>query len=186
MKLTPGRIFSSLLLLVGLVITWKSIQDWRYLIILVILCGLAIIWEQIYRKKPIARPAIVRAGGGSLKQLKKVIAQGANVNEVEENEGRTALMNGVLANKVENVSLLLSVGVDVNARDKYGRTALMEAAYWGNEEIVEKLLLAGADASIESNDGMTSLSFAKSNRNQKIIELLSSVSSSSKEKKNTL
>jgi len=54
-----------------------------------------------------------------------LIAQGANVNEKDNNGGVTALHIAVREGDLENVRMLLKFGAKVNARDDQGRTALM-------------------------------------------------------------
>ena len=73
---------------------------------------------------------------------------------------------------LERIESLLSIGADVNARDKHGNTALMNASYRGHLEIVKLLLFKGADINAESSPGRTSLYLAMMARNHDIIKLL--------------
>mmetsp|Transcript_21620 Transcript_21620/g.71579 ORF Transcript_21620/g.71579 Transcript_21620/m.71579 type:complete len:88 (+) Transcript_21620:482-745(+) len=58
------------------------------------------------------------------------------------------------------VELLLSEGVDVNARDKEGNTALHLAMYEQQEESCVSLIRAGASTTIKNNEGETPLALA--------------------------
>ena len=56
--------------------------------------------------------------------------------------------------------VILSRGVDVNARNQHGMTALMRAAHNGHERMVRALLEHGADPNITRNDKFTALALA--------------------------
>jgi ankyrin repeat protein len=58
---------------------------------------------------------------------------------------------------VETISLLLDLGIDVNARDDNGRTTLHRAAYDGFPAVVKILLDRGADIDARDREGATAL-----------------------------
>ena len=60
------------------------------------------------------------------------------------------------------LSLLLDVGVSVNAQNGDGFTPLHVAAMWGQEESIRLLMERGADPVISDDDEMTPLDYAKS------------------------
>ena len=68
---------------------------------------------------------------------------GADVN-LQDNYGRTALMEPSGLGYIETVRLLLEAGADVNLQDNYGWTALYHASRTGRTEIVRLLRAAGA------------------------------------------
>jgi len=61
---------------------------------------------------------------------------------------------------VNEVTAILSHGVDVNARNEHGMTALMRAARLGHAPVVRALLEHGADPNIARNDKFTALALA--------------------------
>jgi ankyrin repeat protein len=76
-------------------------------------------------------------------------------------EGETPLMTAARTGKPEAVKLLISHGVDVNAKEAtHGQTALMWAAAEGNLAVVEMLIKSGADVHATSKGGFTPMMFA--------------------------
>lgn len=80
---------------------------------------------------------------GKLKELKKLIKDGADVN-AKDNYGWTAMMMSAWNGHTECVAALISAGTDVNANDNYGNTAILLAAWDGNKDCVKLLKKAGA------------------------------------------
>ena len=64
---------------------------------------------------------------GNTERVKKLIHQGAGINQRDDN-GRTALMFAVINAHYETMKVLLEYGADVSARSSKGGTALMGAA----------------------------------------------------------
>ena len=65
----------------------------------------------------------VFAGKQTCRILRLLVSHGANVNAAA-NDGRTALMYSIRGISVDAVKSLLSLGADVNARDRNGMSAL--------------------------------------------------------------
>ena len=92
---------------------------------------------------------------GNVAVVRRVLAEGADVNEEDEN-GKTALMwAAFLDDREEVVRVLLEAGAAPNKRDQLGRTALHQATT--SVPIARLLLEAGADPSLRSNGGRTAL-----------------------------
>lgn len=73
-----------------------------------------------------------------------------------------SLINSAASGDLEQVRILVKMGVDVNAKDKDGRTALMGASLWGHLEVVKYLIANGANANVSDNYGNTALMNAAS------------------------
>ncbi len=85
--------------------------------------------------------------------------------------GSTALYEAALKGDDELVSLLVSRGANVNAREiTSGTTPLYAAAAFGREEAVATLLLWGADPNLVSKEGVSPLHVAESNQYRTIAE----------------
>jgi ankyrin repeat protein len=122
-------------------------------------------------------------GKGKIEEVKKLIAQGADVNA--RDSGASAIMKAAGSGNIEIMQALLSVkDADVNA-NIYGFSALMLAACSGHAEVVQALIARGADINAKDENGNTALSHAnremgaskasdkkKEEKFLKIIELL--------------
>ncbi|MEM4367119.1 MAG: ankyrin repeat domain-containing protein [Candidatus Anstonellales archaeon] len=97
----------------------------------------------------------------------RLILEGADIN-VEDEEGKSALMHVAEHGYIEVVKLLIKLGVQVDLQDKYGQTALMHAAWNGNRETVSVLLNAGADPFIINNQWRRAYKFANDGYVKKI------------------
>ncbi len=83
------------------------------------------------------------ARDGYLSEVEKLIGIGVDVN-MQNNNGRTALMMAAGNGYFEIVELLIEAGADNNLQDINGYTALKFAAGYGRIEIVEFLINIGA------------------------------------------
>jgi ankyrin repeat protein len=70
------------------------------------------------------------------------------------------------------VSVLLSNGANVNARDANGLTPLIVASYQGSWPMINELLKKGADVNLRSNIGKTALMVATQNGHEPVVKLL--------------
>lgn len=94
---------------------------------------------------------------GDLKQVKALLAKGANV-KAQDADGTTPLMHAVVNAQADCVKLLLDKGADPNLSNKAGATALM----WAVNDLkkVQLLLAKGANVNAVSKDGNLALSLA--------------------------
>lgn len=80
---------------------------------------------------------------GDVKEMERLIAAGANVNEKGGN-GRTPMYNAAVYGHVEAARLLIEKGVDVNGNSS-GTTPLRMAVFQGYSNVVRLLIKNGAD-----------------------------------------
>jgi ankyrin repeat protein len=86
--------------------------------------------------------------------------------------GMTSLHAAARKGLKEVVELLISEGVDVNAKNEDGWTPLHMAAAGGQNEIVELLIAAGADVNAKDRVGETPLDFAIQHKKSETADLL--------------
>ncbi len=91
-------------------------------------------------------PLLSAAYEGDTKEMERLIAEGADVNEASYGGRITALHWAAEKGHAGAVRLLIEKGADVNASNSSGYTALDWAALNGHAKIVRLLLEKGADA----------------------------------------
>ena len=90
-------------------------------------------------------PLILAALYGSLPEVNRLLAAGANVNAAAH-DGSTPLMHAAYGGHLAVVSRLLQAGAGANASSVDHMTALLMAAMNGHVRVLEALLAAGAEA----------------------------------------
>ena len=85
---------------------------------------------------------------GRMKELKKLLATGTDVNVRSSWRGLAALHVAAINGYGGIAEMLLKHGADKDALDDTGETPLMKAAVEGHQPVVELLLKAGADIDI--------------------------------------
>ncbi len=86
---------------------------------------------------------------------------------VQDREGRTALMNAANVSNLKAVQLLLKAGADVHLKSSEGKTAFMLAAGTENPnrkkdsmEILKLLLKSGSEINLKDKNGYTAVDYA--------------------------
>jgi ankyrin repeat protein len=106
--------------------------------------------------------------------LKALVDRGADVNESD------LIFNGTPVSaaagksaRPDMITMLVSLGADVNKRVHNGETAAMIAAQYNQTPgIIEALKVAGADMAARNNQGETALDIARLNRNATVEKAL--------------
>ena len=121
-----------------------------------------------YLSKDIRNVALLGHSGAGKTAL---VEAGADLNKAD-NKGRTALMDAVLAFKVDVIHYLLAKGADVNKKDNEGCTCLMRASYGGYTDLVVYLLNRGADKLAKDNAGRTALQYIPNTADEELENVL--------------
>ncbi|MBC6444987.1 MAG: ankyrin repeat domain-containing protein [Alphaproteobacteria bacterium GM202ARS2] len=105
--------------------------------------------------------------------IKKLIAEGEDVNAQDE-DGRLPLHEAATLNgKPEVIRVLVEAGANLHARDKDGDSPLHVAAGNKNSVVIKILVEAGADVNAQDNKGLSPLHFsARFNKNRAVTEAL--------------
>jgi len=102
-----------------------------------------------------APPIFQAISKGDATALRTALMQNANVNLVWN--GRTALMDTVIAGREDMAKLLIDHRADVNAADGTGLTALHYAAQNNEPDLIDLLVKAGAKVDPANREGLTPL-----------------------------
>ncbi len=99
------------------------------------------------------------------------------INLSQDELATTALFNCIEKDRLRMaVSLIKTVGVDINACNIEGTTALMAAVESGSIEMIKLLLSFNPDASLENIHGQTAYDLAVEKNDQSRIKLLAAYS----------
>ena len=108
------------------------------------------------------------AASGNINEVKRLIAQGSDVNAKIQYDITPLLATRELS----IVELLVSKGARIDARNQGGRTLLHLACRNGHKDIAEFLIRKGADVNLRDGGGMTPLWLAAGHREVEIAEIL--------------
>lgn len=82
---------------------------------------------------------------GDVDAVRRAIADGADINAIRDNDGKTLLHQAAYDGNTEIARLLIEHGANVNAADEYGISPLMSACDGGYVETARLLIERGAD-----------------------------------------
>tara|TARA_B100001142_G_C14197669_1_gene602477 strand:+ start:441 stop:1004 length:564 start_codon:yes stop_codon:yes gene_type:complete len=139
-----------------------------------LLSFLALFWVQpvladieLFGKNPIF--SAIKAN--DLDGVKLAIAAGEKA-EIEDFDGRTALIYAGIIGNVDIIDYLLEVPVSILHKDNLGNSALYYAAERGHDDAVEVLLQKGAKVDVKNHRGMTPLMIAASQGRNETVRIL--------------
>jgi len=131
------------------------------------------------KRKGLSKNLVKMAQKGKLKNVKKLIGQGADLSYLGQcaqphvKYSCSALYSAILAGHMEVAKELLKKGKSLNLLNaKNKETALMAAVKKNNEKLVDLLVDAGADVNIENKKGVTPLILASWEGNLNILKKL--------------
>lgn len=129
---------------------------------------------------PIITTELISALRASNRQMAlELIAKGAKVEVVTQNEGESALMIAAQKGYLDVLKRILGAGVDVNTRSRNGETALMRAAQYGHLDVVQALINSGANVRQRNQNGQTAMDMVAYQNRQAILKSLRSALSRS-------
>ena len=99
------------------------------------------------------------AKSGSVDQVKRLIAEGAEVDE-KDDKGATPLIIAAYSGQREVAAFLISQGADIHAKDSKDTRALHASAIGGHKDVAELLLAEGVDVDATDAEGSTPLGWA--------------------------
>ena len=100
------------------------------------------------------------ARSGSRETLRLLVSIDAQLNQLSQDRGNTALLDAIMGKFSGITKDLIRAGADVNIPNKSGQTALIVAVGIDDAEIVEALLNAGADQEHRDSMGMNARQYA--------------------------
>ena len=106
---------------------------------------------------PSAASLVKAAESGRVKQLKKMLLQGADANGSADSRGGRPLSSAAAFGELECVKALLAAGANPDLANMYGSTALHEAAFHGQLGALKCLLDHGALVDPTDQQGATPL-----------------------------
>lgn len=105
-------------------------------------------------------PIVKAANEGHLKEVKRLLADGADARVRDKGTGTTALDESAARGDLRMARVLLDAGADARARNRDGLTALMYLAGDAPADLVRLLVAAGADVRARDDEGDTPLGHA--------------------------
>ena len=129
-------------------------------------------FERTKKPAPLVEPAILKCcKEGDLVAIKKLVAEGYDVDETDTNE-RTALHVAGSLGRVEITKFLVNSGANVDACSAAGKTPLHEACMNGRYEILQELMAAVLDLDMVDTSGLSAAHYCTLNGEEKCLSLL--------------
>ncbi|MDR1058165.1 MAG: ankyrin repeat domain-containing protein [Treponema sp.] len=97
---------------------------------------------------------------GNREMVQRLLKAGAGINQIAEDRGSSALMDGVMRGHTPILEDLIKAGADINIKSKDGQSALILAVGAGDEISAELLLKAGAAVDEPDSLGVSARKYA--------------------------
>jgi len=127
--------------------------------------------RSLFEKGLPSTPLNIAAFFGELEKVKKLLAEGADINE-RDICGYCPLLCATCGGQQAVVDLLVAYKADVNAKDNRGFTALHAACHAGQKRTAEVLIAAGASVNTQAKNGGTPLYWASYEGHEEVVKLL--------------
>jgi ankyrin repeat protein len=131
-----------------------------------------------YRSKEsinrIDRELLRAARVNNLREVRRLVSVGADVNVKDSHSASTPLHYASLWGHVQVVKELRDHGADIEAKDNFGTTPLHSACFAGHLAVVNELLVSGRGANILAADNQEQLPihYAVNNRRSEVVKCL--------------
>ena len=102
----------------------------------------------------------------------------------QTNDINKCFINSVNFNFPPLLEYFISLGANINEKDKNGNTALHNVVAWNYDEMAEVLISHGANINEKDEDGETALHIAAKNYSKETVKFLISHGANINEKKN--
>lgn len=111
-------------------------------------------------------------GGGEINEVRRLLDQGAKVNDTITGQSQTALFCAAAKGHTDICVLLIERGAKVDNANNNESCPLSAAVFWGHKEVCSVLLRHGADSNLCDSAGRTPLSIGAWLGHAEICDLL--------------
>jgi len=108
--------------------------------------------------------------GGSKDIVKDLLEAKAQIDALDE-DGKTPLMQAVIANDTRSVQFLVESDASLDMKDQAGSTALIHSAKGGHQQITQVLIEAKADVNIKDKEGLSAADHTRLRAKEMIEQL---------------
>ena len=116
---------------------------------------------------------ILAATDGNREEIRHISKYVVNAEKAHDPDAaKTALFIAVEREALQTIDDILSIGVDVNAKDSTGQSALFRATRRRHKEMMISLLANGADVNLKDDEGRTAWSANVRSRDKRILDIL--------------
>ncbi len=128
--------------------------------------------KRLYGGADLTEQLFLAINNASETEVTRLIAEGANVTEINPATGTTPMYAASLYGHTAIVEKLIAAGADVNKKTTKGFIPLHAATQYGKEALTDILIAAGADIDKQTSLGSTSLYLATYEGHTAIVEKL--------------
>ncbi len=120
----------------------------------------------------VGKPVITAAANGQYDRLIHLLAEGGNINEIDDATGDNALIKTVRNGDTTAANMLLDRKINSQVINKNGQSALHISSEIGFYDLSKRLIDAGLNVNVKDVFGFTPLMYASSSPNPYVADLL--------------